>query len=86
MELKEAQRELRIIEQTVTADDNRFRSVIVQHFDGIHIQHDAFLVEKEEWLMMFGEHMQPIMWEKDQVNWWAEFDPQYPPKTPDTED
>ena len=74
-------------DRKVRADDPRLlTSVIVTHRDGMLLQHNAFVeLWDDQWVVVFGEHMKPQVFECDEVRYYAQFTRTWPPRQDEEE-
>lgn len=71
MNLREAEAKASEYDKTLLATDPRFRrSVVLYHEDGSTFHWDsAFLMRKEEWIMVFTEHHRFHVYHADDVEY-----------------
>lgn len=87
MTFQEHLEKIKELDKALTADDDRFRSVLVEHHDGILLQHNAFCEQRDangdlsmkggEYLYVFGEHMKAQIFHLDEVKRFANFELNY---------
>jgi hypothetical protein len=69
--IREAEALANKYDKTLLATDPRFRrSVVIDHDDGSHFQWDsAFLMRKENWILVFTEHHRFHVYDADDVHY-----------------
>lgn len=66
-------------DKALRCDDPRFKTVYINHHEGIYLQENAFCEVRGDQLVVMGEHIKPITFDLFSVYSYAQFDLEYPP-------